>query len=59
MNPIVEHLGKAIIARNKGDEYEEGMHLEMAMEWGSDLSTDELMSMQHHAISLIYAGEIK
>jgi hypothetical protein len=59
MNPIVEHIGKALIAKNKGDKYEEGRHLELAMGLAEDLSTDAIMNMQDLAIRLIYTGEIK
>ena len=59
MNPIVEHLGKALIAKNKGDKYEEGRHLELAMGLAEDLSTDAIMALQDQAYDLIKKGELK
>jgi hypothetical protein len=59
MNPIVEHLGKALIAKAKGDDEAEGMHLEILVQLAEDLSTETIMRMQDQAVDLIYKGEIK
>ena len=53
MNPIVKYLALAIIAKIKNDKQKEGMHLELAMMWGEDLSTDELMSYNHQAQKMV------
>jgi hypothetical protein len=56
MNPIVEHLGKAMLAEAKGDEEAYGMHLEMLVQWAD---TDTILEYQEEAIELIKKGEIK
>jgi hypothetical protein len=56
MNPIVEHLGKAMLAEAKGDEEAYGMHLEMVVQWAD---TDTILEYQEEAIELIKKGLIK
>ena len=56
MNPIVERLGKALIARAKGDDETEGMHLEILVQLAD---TDTILDYQDLAIDLINKGEIK
>jgi hypothetical protein len=56
MNPIVEHLGKALLAKAKGDEYEEGRHLEILVQLAD---TDTILDCQDQAIELIKKGEIQ
>jgi hypothetical protein len=56
INPIVERLGKALLARAKGDEYTEGMHLEILVQLAD---TNTILNYQDLAIELINRGEIK
>ena len=56
MNPIVERLGKALIARANGDDEAEGMHLEILVQLED---TNTILRYQDQAIELINKGEIK
>ena len=56
IDPIVEHLGKAMIAEAKGDEEACGMHLEIVVQLAD---TDNILECQEEAIRLIKKGEIK
>lgn len=56
IDPILNHLGKALIAKAKGDEYEEGRHLEILVQLAD---TDTILDCQDQAISLINQGKIK
>ena len=56
MDAIVERLGKALLARAKGDEYTEGMHLEILVQLAD---TDTILKCQDQAIELINRGEIR
>jgi len=56
INPIVEHLGKAMLAEAKGDEEAFGMHLEIVVQLAD---TDTILDCQDEAIELIKKGEIK
>jgi hypothetical protein len=56
IDPIVEHLGKAMLAEAKGDDEAYGMHLEMVVQLAD---TDTILECQEEAIRLIKKGEIK
>lgn len=56
IDPIVKHLGKALLAKAKGDEYEEGRHLEILVQLAD---TDTILDSQDQAIELIKKGEIQ
>jgi hypothetical protein len=56
IDPIVEHLGKAMLAEAKGDDEAYGMHLEMVVQLAD---TDNILECQEEAIRLIKKGEIK
>jgi hypothetical protein len=55
INPIVEHLGKAMLAEAKGDEEAFGMHLEIIVQLAN---TDTILDCQDEAIELIKKGVI-
>jgi len=55
INPIVEHLGKAMLAEAKGDEEAFGMHLEIVVQLAN---TDTILDCQDEAIELIKKGVI-
>jgi len=55
INPIVEHLGKAMLAEAKGDEEAFGMHLETVVQLAN---TDTILDCQDEAIELIKKGVI-
>jgi hypothetical protein len=59
IDPLVEHLGKAMLAKAYGDDESEGMHLEIAVQFAEDVSTDTILECQEEAIRLIEKGEIK
>jgi hypothetical protein len=59
IDPLVEHLGKAMLAEAYGDYESEGMHLELAVQLAEDESTDTILECQEEAIRLIEKGEIK
>jgi hypothetical protein len=53
MNPIVKYLALAIMAKMKNDTLKENMHLELAMMWAEDLSTDEIMVYNNQAHKMV------
>jgi hypothetical protein len=59
IDPLVEHLGKALLAKAYGDDEAEGMHLEIAVQLAEDESTDTILECQEQAIKLIEKGEIR
>jgi hypothetical protein len=56
IDPLVEHLGKAMLAEAKGDDEAYGMHLEMIVQLAD---TDTILECQEEAIRLIKKGDIK
>jgi hypothetical protein len=56
IDPIVERIGKAMLAEARGDDEAYGMHLEILVQLAD---ADTILECQDQAIELIKKGDIK